>query len=407
MARPKQSQLHIQSPPKERFRMNPYIVTTESVCEGHPDKICDQISDAILDEILTQDKYGRVACETFVTRGAIIIGGEITTNAFFDANKIARDVVRDIGYNRNDFGFHWQTCGVLNVIGKQSPDIAQGVDRGGAGDQGCMIGYACSETDTYMPLAYELARKLVMRLDHVRKEKVLPYLGPDGKSQVSLKKNKDGNWELVAVVISAQHTEEIVDPDNPKTLKEDKKEEIIKEVALKIIPKELITRNTKFFVNPTGRFVVGGPLSDTGMTGRKIIVDTYGTLVPHGGGAFSGKDPTKVDRSSAYMARYLAKNVVASGIAKECTIQLSYIIGESEPISFLLETNNTGSVDDVKIRDTILELVDLTPQGIIEYLDLRKPIYRKTSIYGHFGRNENDFSWEKLDLVDTLKEKFF
>jgi len=337
--------------------MNSYIVTTESVCEGHPDKICDQISDAILDEILTQDKYGRVACETFITRGVIIIGGEITTKASIDANKIARDVVKDIGYNKSELGFHWQTCGVLNVIGKQSPDIAQGVDRGGAGDQGCMIGYACNETSNYMPLAYELARKLVMRLDYTRKEKILPYLGPDGKSQVTLKKNKDGEGELVAVVISAQHTEEIVDPNNPKSLREDKKEEIIKEVALKVIPKELITPNTKFFVNPTGRFVIGGPLSDTGMTGRKIIVDTYGTLVPHGGGAFSGKDPTKVDRSSAYMARYLAKNVVAAGIAKECIIQLSYIIGESQPISFLLETNNTSKVEDVRIRDTLAELV--------------------------------------------------
>lgn len=385
--------------------MNSYIVTTESVCEGHPDKICDQISDAILDEILTQDKYGRVACETFITRGVIIIGGEITTKASIDANKIARDVVKDIGYNKSELGFHWQTCGVLNVIGKQSPDIAQGVDRGGAGDQGCMIGYACNETSNYMPLAYELARKLVMRLDYTRKEKILPYLGPDGKSQVTLKKNKDGEGELVAVVISAQHTEEIVDPNNPKSLREDKKEEIIKEVALKVIPKELITPNTKFFVNPTGRFVIGGPLSDTGMTGRKIIVDTYGTLVPHGGGAFSGKDPTKVDRSSAYMARYLAKNVVAAGIAKECIIQLSYIIGESQPISFLLETNNTSKVEDVRIRDTLAELVDLTPQGIIEFLDLRKPIYRNTSIYGHFGREDQNFNWEKLDLSDALKEK--
>jgi S-adenosylmethionine synthetase len=385
--------------------MNSYIVTTESVCEGHPDKICDQISDAILDEILTQDKYGRVACETFITRGVIIIGGEITTKASIDANKIARDVVKDIGYNKSELGFHWQTCGVLNVIGKQSPDIAQGVDRGGAGDQGCMIGYACNETSNYMPLAYELARKLVMRLDYTRKEKILPYLGPDGKSQVTLKKNKDGEGELVAVVISAQHTEEIVDPNNPKSLREDKKEEIIKEVALKVIPKELITPNTKFFVNPTGRFVIGGPLSDTGMTGRKIIVDTYGTLVPHGGGAFSGKDPTKVDRSSAYMARYLAKNVVAAGIAKECIMQLSYIIGESQPISFLLETNNTSKVEDVRIRDTLAELVDLTPQGIIEFLDLRKPIYRNTSIYGHFGREDQNFNWEKIDLVDTLKEK--
>lgn len=385
--------------------MNSYIVTTESVCEGHPDKICDQISDAILDEILTQDKYGRVACETFITRGVIIIGGEITTKASIDANKIARDVVKDIGYNKSELGFHWQTCGVLNVIGKQSPDIAQGVDRGGAGDQGCMIGYACNETSNYMPLAYELARKLVMRLDYTRKEKILPYLGPDGKSQVTLKKNKDGEGELVAVVISAQHTEEIVDPNNPKSLREDKKEEIIKEVALKVIPKELITPNTKFFVNPTGRFVIGGPLSDTGMTGRKIIVDTYGTLVPHGGGAFSGKDPTKVDRSSAYMARYLAKNVVAAGIAKECIIQLSYIIGESQPISFLLETNNTSKVEDVRIRDTLAELVDLTPQGIIEFLDLRKPIYRNISIYGHFGREDQNFNWEKIDLVDTLKEK--
>ena len=385
--------------------MNSYIVTTESVCEGHPDKICDQISDAILDEILTQDKYGRVACETFITRGVIIIGGEITTKASIDANKIARDVVKDIGYNKSELGFHWQTCGVLNVIGKQSPDIAQGVDRGGAGDQGCMIGYACNETSNYMPLAYELARKLVMRLDYTRKEKILPYLGPDGKSQVTLKKNKDGEGELVAVVISAQHTEEIVDPNNPKSLREDKKEEIIKEVALKVISKELITPNTKFFVNPTGRFVIGGPLSDTGMTGRKIIVDTYGTLVPHGGGAFSGKDPTKVDRSSAYMARYLAKNVVAAGIAKECIIQLSYIIGESQPISFLLETNNTSKVEDVRIRDTLAELVDLTPQGIIEFLDLRKPIYRNTSIYGHFGREDQNFNWEKIDLVDTLKEK--
>lgn len=385
--------------------MNSYIVTTESVCEGHPDKVCDQISDALLDEILSQDKYGRVACETFITRGTIIVGGEITSNAFFDVNKIAREVVRDIGYNRSNLGFHWQTCGVLNVIGKQSPDIAQGVDKGGAGDQGCMIGYACDETETYMPYAYELARKLVMRLGQVRKEGILSYLGPDGKSQVTLKKNSDGKWELVAVVISAQHSEEILDPKNPEIIKAEKRDEIINEVALKVIPKELINRNTLFFVNPTGKFVIGGPLSDTGMTGRKIIVDTYGTLVPHGGGAFSGKDPTKVDRSATYMARYLAKNVVAAGIAKECIIQLSYIIGESNPISFLLETNNTGIMPDVKIRDAILELVDLKPLDIIEYLDLRKPIYRKTSTYGHFGRDDVNFTWEKLDLVDKLREK--
>ena len=385
--------------------MNSYISTAESVCEGHPDKVSDQISDTILDEILMQDKYARVACETFVTRGIVIVGGEITTNASFDAIEIARNVIRDIGYTRSEFGFHWQTCGILNVIGKQSPDISQGVDRGGAGDQGCMIGYACNETESYMPYAIELANKLTMRIDETRKNGILPYLGPDGKSQVTIKHNDEGQWELEAVVISAQHTEEILNPLDTSNIKDEKKDEIIQKVILSVIPKELVKPNTRFYINPTGKFVIGGPLSDTGMSGRKIIVDTYGCLVPHGGGAFSGKDPTKVDRSAAYFARYLAKNVVASGIAKECLVQLAYIIGERQPISFFLSTNNTSKIDERRIRDTLRELVDLTPSGIIESLNLRRPIYRKTSVYGHFGRNIPEFTWEKLDLVEKIKEK--
>jgi S-adenosylmethionine synthetase len=381
--------------------MKNYIFTSESVTEGHPDKVCDQVSDAILDEILKQDPDGRVACETFVTVGMMIVGGEITSHAIFDPQVIARDVIKNIGYTDVKYGFNYQTCGILNAVGKQSPDISQGVDTGGAGDQGLMIGYACKETPELMPMPIVLAHKLSKRLAKVRKENILPYLGPDGKSQVSVEYVDNKPARIEAIVISSQHTEDILD-NTGKKIEKKYIDEMIEKVIYAEIDKNLIDKNTKIFVNPTGKFVIGGPQSDTGMTGRKIIVDTYGGKAAHGGGAFSGKDPSKVDRSACYAARYVAKNIVASGIAEKCTIELSYAIGIAEPVSIMIDTMGTSEVPAKVLEKAVRDIFDLTPRGIIKMLDLKKPQYLKTASYGHFGRDE--FSWEKLDKVELIKK---
>jgi len=385
------------------------FVTTESVTEGHPDKLADQISDKILDEIIKKDTHGRVACETYVTHGLIIVGGEITTNAWIDIAEIARSTVKDVGYTSPKYGFDYHTCAILNAVGRQSPDIAQGVDTGGAGDQGVMYGYAVNETDQLMPLPIVLAHKLTMQLAKVRKsgnpKDVGPYLGPDGKAQVTLRYEGGKAVEITDVVISTQHTEELLDEKDPSHISKEAHQRIVEAIALPVIPDYLVTDRTYFHVNPTGKFIVGGPQSDTGMTGRKLEVDTYGGMAPHGGGAFSGKDPTKVDRSATYMMRYLAKNVVAAGFARECLIQTAYIIGEVQPVSFTIDTFGTGKVEDKLIEKTLRELVDLSPRGIIDELDLLKPIYQKTASYGHFGRNEPEFTWEKTNLVEALRNK--
>jgi len=378
-----------------------FLFSSESVTEGHPDKICDQISDSVLDSVIKNDKKGRVACETFVTVGLVIVGGEITTNAYVDIDKLVRRVVRDIGYTDPRYGFSYDACSVLNAIGSQSPDIAQGVDTGGAGDQGLMSGYACRETKELMPLPIMLAHKLCQKLAKVRKTNKLPYLGPDGKSQVTVEYENGKPRRVDAVVISTQHTEEILDRTGKKITKKSR-EEIIEKVALPIIPKRMIDKNTKFYVNPTGKFVIGGPKSDTGMTGRKIIVDTYGGMTAHGGGAFSGKDPTKVDRSAAYMARYIAKNVVASGLADKCTIQLAYAIGIPEPVSMMVFTDRSNKIPEKVIERLIRKHFNLTPKGIIKMLDLIRPIYARTAAYGHFGRDEKEFSWEKTNIAKKL-----
>ncbi len=380
-----------------------YLFTSESVTEGHPDKICDRISDEVLDAVLRQDKTSRVACETFITVGMVIVGGEITTKAKIDVQDIVRRAVKDIGYTDHRFGFDYDTCSVLNAIGTQSPDIAQGVDTGGAGDQGLMVGYACRETKELMPMPIMLAQKLARKLGDVRKKDILPYLGPDGKSQVTLE-YKDGQpYRADTIVISTQHTIEILDKTGKKITKKSR-EEIIEKVILAVVPKKMIDNKTRFLVNPTGKFVVGGPQSDTGMTGRKIIVDTYGGTTPHGGGAFSGKDPTKVDRSATYMARYVAKNVVASGLADICTLQLAYAIGVAEPVSVMVDTGGTGKIPDTQIARLIRKHFDLTPRGIIKHLNLRRPIYAITAAYGHFGRTEKTFTWEKIDKANKLKK---
>jgi S-adenosylmethionine synthetase len=385
------------------------LVTSESVAEGHPDKVCDQISDAVLDEILIKDKdkeRARVACETFITRGMVIVGGEITTNAWIDIEELVRRVVKEIGYTDNRYGFNYENCAVLNCIGRQSPDIAQGVNRGGAGDQGLMVGYACDETPEYMPLPIVLAHKLVHRLKEVRQNKILDYLGPDGKSQVTVEYIDGIPKRIEAVVLSTQHLDTVLDSTGKKMSKQAWNE--IKEVVVDhvLLPTGLMDAKTKIYINPTGKFVVGGPQSDTGMTGRKIIVDTYGGVAPHGGGAFSGKDPTKVDRSATYMARYIAKNIVASGIAKRVTVQIAYAIGVSHPVSLYVDTHGTSKTSENEIIKKIKENFDLTPRGIIKFLDLLKPIYRKTAVYGHFGRDE--FRWEKTDskhIFSGVKEK--
>jgi S-adenosylmethionine synthetase len=376
-----------------------FFFTSESVSEGHPDKICDQISDAILDDILAHDKYGRVACETFCATGLVLVGGEITTTHFVDIQQLVREIVKDIGYTKGDYRFDYHSINVMSAINKQSPDIAMGVDKGGAGDQGMMFGYATKETKSYMPMAITYAHQLVKKLSDIRKTnlKLMPYLRPDAKSQVTVEyTNNRKPKRIEAVVISTQH-----DPDvTQKKIRQDVIEHVIKVV----IPPHLIDKNTKYFINPTGRFEIGGPHGDTGLTGRKIIVDTYGGSAPHGGGAFSGKDPSKVDRSATYAARHLAKNIVASGLADECLIQVSYAIGVREPISIFVDTKGTGTIPDREISKFIKKEIDMTPNGIIERLKLRRPIYRKTAVYGHFGRNNPDFTCEKLDLASKLKK---
>ena len=381
--------------------MNRSFFTSESVAEGHPDKLCDQVSDAVLDEVLRQDLGGRVACETYVTMGLIIVGGEITTRGYVDIHNITRDKIREIGYTHPKYGFDYQTCAIINTIHNQSPDIAQGVDKGGAGDQGTMVGYACSETAEFMPLPIMLAHKLVMRMSQVRKKGILKYLGPDGKSQVTVEYVDNKPRRVDSVVLACQHTEEILDGTKNFITKQ-ARQEIIQTIAHPVL-KEWIDRDTKYYVNETGKFVIGGPQSDTGMTGRKIIVDTYGGNVPHGGGCFSGKDPTKVDRSAAYMARYITKNIVAAGLAKRCLLQLAYVIGKPEPVSIMLNTFGTSEIPEEKFIKVIKKNFDLTPRGIIKTLDLLKPIYQKTACFGHFGRSE--FTWERLDKVKELQKE--
>ncbi|MEO6589438.1 MAG: methionine adenosyltransferase [Pyrinomonadaceae bacterium] len=369
-----------------------FLFTSESVTEGHPDKISDQISDAILDAILEQDPTSRVACETLVTTGLAVVAGEITTDAVVNYQKIIRETINEIGYNKAEYGYDCNTMSVLNALGTQSPDIAQGVDTGGAGDQGLMFGFACNETPELMPMPIQLAHNLTKKLSEVRRSGELPYLRPDGKSQVSIEYRDGKPFRVEAIVVSSQHSDDI---DND-TLRSDIMEKVIKAV----IPADLLDDNTKYHINPTGRFVVGGPMGDAGVTGRKIIVDTYGGYAPHGGGAFSGKDPTKVDRSAAYMARYIAKNIVAAGLADKVTVQLAYAIGVAEPVSVRVDTHGTSNVDEDKLADAVRKNFELTPKGIIETLDLRRPIYKKTAAFGHFGRD--GFSWEKTDKADAL-----
>ena len=375
------------------------LFTSESVSEGHPDKVCDQISDAVLDALLEQDKTSRVACETFVTTGLVLVGGEITTKGYIEVQEIVRNVIRDIGYIKAGVGFDADSCSVLSAIHSQSPDIAQGVDTGGAGDQGMMFGYASSETPELMPAPIMYAHKLVQRLAAVRKKQpmLMPYLRPDAKSQVTVEYDQNGNPIRVdSVVVSTQH-----DPDvTQKKIKED----VIELIVRNVIPSAMLDNKTRYFVNPTGRFEVGGPHGDSGLTGRKIVVDTYGGRAPHGGGAFSGKDPTKVDRSAAYAARHIAKNIVAANLAKECQIQVAYAIGVSDPVSIQINTFGTGVIPDAQLADFVLKEIDLTPRGIIKRLNLRRPIYRKTAAYGHFGRDEKEFTWEHLDLVKILQK---
>jgi S-adenosylmethionine synthetase len=374
-----------------------YLFTSESVTEGHPDKIADQISDAVLDGILAQDPTGRVACETLLTTGLVVVAGEITTSCYVDIPRVARETIREVGYTRAKFGFDAETCAVIAAIDKQSPDIAMGVDKLGAGDQGLMFGYACTETPELMPLPIMLSHKLVMRLSEQRRSGAMPFLRPDGKSQVTVRYVDGEPVSIDTVVISSQHSPEI---DNEKL-----REQITEQVIVPTLPAELFDRKkVTFHINPTGRFVTGGPMGDTGLTGRKIIVDTYGGSCPHGGGAFSGKDPTKVDRSACYMARHVAKNIVAAGLAARAQLQVAYAIGVAEPVSIMVETYGTGKVPDAALEGIVRRNFDFTPGGIIKYLDLRRPIYRKTAAFGHFGRAEPEFSWERTDRVKDLQK---
>jgi len=380
-------------------RKGTYLFTSESVTEGHPDKIADQISDMVLDEFIAGDPYSRVACETVVTTGLVFVTGEITSNIHkFDLDEKIREKIKEIGYTDSEMGFDYKSIGIISSIKKQSPDIAMGVDTGGAGDQGMMFGYATSETPNFMPLTIDLAHKITRKLAEVRKTGKAPFLRPDGKSQVTVEYKDGVPIRVKNVVVAAQHTEDIS--------LEELREFIIEKVIKEVIPSNYLDEDTEYFINATGRFVIGGPQGDSGLTGRKIIADTYGGWARHGGGAFSGKDPTKVDRSAAYMMRYIAKNIIASGIAKECEIQVAYVIGVSQPVSLVVNTFGTSKVDEAEIEKAIWKNFDLTPKGIIEYLNLRRPIYQKTSVYGHFGRDpekEPEFTWEKTDKVDVFK----
>jgi S-adenosylmethionine synthetase len=374
-----------------------YLFTSESVTEGHPDKIADQISDAVLDAIMEQDPMGRVACESLLTTGLVVVAGEITTSCYVDIPRIARETIKGVGYTRAKFGFDFETCGVIVSIDEQSSDIAMGVDKLGAGDQGLMFGYACTETPELMPAPISLAHALVRRLSEVRRAGTLPYLRPDGKSQVSIRYVDGKPVRVETVVISAQHSPDV-------TLEQLRADVVQHVVAPTIPPAMLDPRRITYHINPTGRFVIGGPQGDTGLTGRKIIVDTYGGSCPHGGGAFSGKDPTKVDRSASYMSRHVAKNIVAAGLAERCMVQVAYAIGVADPVSIMVETFGTGKVPTAKLEQMIRRHFDFTPAGIIKYLELRRPIFRKTAAFGHFGRNEPEFSWERVDRVKDLRE---
>jgi len=371
-----------------------FLFTSESVTEGHPDKIADQISDAVLDEVMRQDPKGRVACETLVTTGLVVVSGEITTSAHVDYDELVRKTVHDVGYNDARFGFDSNTCAVICTVKRQSPDIAMGVDTGGAGDQGLMFGYACNETEELMPMPIQLAHRLTQRLSEVRKSKKLPFLRPDGKSQVTVEYRDGKPARVECVVVSTQHSDEVSN--------EELRDAVLEHVIKAIIPAHMLDSKTKFHINPTGRFVIGGPMGDAGLTGRKIIVDTYGGYSRHGGGAFSGKDPSKVDRSACYMARYIAKNIVAAGLASRAEVQLAYAIGVAEPVSVMVDTFDTATIPEEKITQLVREQFSLTPKAIIETLDLRRPVYKPTAAYGHFGRTGAGFTWERTDRADAL-----
>jgi S-adenosylmethionine synthetase len=373
-----------------------YLFTSESVTEGHPDKIADQISDAVLDEVMRQDPKGRVACETLVTTGLAVVAGEITTSAHIDYDQLVRDTIRSVGYDRAKYGYDGETCAVMCTMKRQSPDIAMGVDTGGAGDQGLMFGFACDETPELMPMPIQLAHQLTYKLSEVRKSKKVDFLRPDGKSQVTIEYRSGKPFRVDAVVISTQHSDSVTNDDLRAAITE--------HVIKPVVPASMLDKNTKFFINPTGRFVIGGPMGDAGLTGRKIIVDTYGGYGRHGGGAFSGKDPSKVDRSACYMARYIAKNVVAAGLATKAEVQLAYAIGVADPVSVMVDSFGTATVPEERITELVRENFKLTPKGIIETLDLRRPIYKPTAAYGHFGRSGPGFTWEKTDRADALRK---